>query len=399
MPLPATLSFAPLARPLVPLAPVLSRATFGRGRAVLPSVLDAGVAQFVTSGRVALALALRELGVGPDDSVLLPAYHSLSMIPPVLWRGATPAFYRLGLDATVDLDDVVSKLTPAVKVLVVTHYFGFPQDLTRIRAFCDTHAIALIEDCAHCFFGEYDGRPIGSFGDYAIASSMKFFPSYDGGVLVSSRRRLGTSLRPAGAGFELKAMFNTLELGFAYGRLPLLHAVLALPLATKDLLWRSLKFARGAKTVPALAPESSNSGFGFDPAWVDKRASWTARYLLRQASAPRIVARRRANYLLLEHVLGKLPGCRPLFPQLPQGLCPWLFPLLVDDAETAFNGLCAQGIPVSRFASDLWPHMDPATCANSAVLSRHVLAFPVHQELLDGELAWLCDRARAVLAP
>lgn len=399
MPPPAILSSAPPARPLVPLAPVLSRATFGRGRAVLPSVLDAGATQLVTSGRVALALALRELGVGPDDTVLLPAYHSLSMIPPVIWRGATPAFYRVGMDAAVDLDDVISKLNPAVKVLVVTHYFGFHQDLMRIRAFCDTHAIALIEDCAHCFFGEFDGRPVGSFGDYAIASSMKFFPSYDGGVLVSSRRPLGNALRPPSAGFELKAMFNTLELGFAYGRLPLLRAVLALPLASKDLLWRSLKLTRGAKTALALAPESSNSGLGFDPAWVDKRASWIARWLLRQASASRIVAQRRANYLLLEHALGQLPGCRLLFPQLTQGICPWQFPVLVDNAEAAFDSLCAQGIPVSRFASSLWPHMDPATCANSAVLSRHVLAFPVHQELLDGELEWLCDRTRAVLAP
>lgn len=397
MPLPSTIPMTPPGRPFVPLAPVLSRASFGRSRASLPSVLDAGAAQLVTSGRVALALALRELGVAEGDTVLLPAYHSLSMVPPVLWRGAVPAFYRVGMDTGVDLVDVAARLGPSVKVLVVTHYFGFPQDLTGIRAFCDAHGLALVEDCAHCFFGEHAGRPVGSFGDYAIASSMKFFPAYDGGVLVSNRRPLALAMRPAGPGFEIKALLNTLELGFAYGRLPLLRALLAAPLAAKDLLWGALKSAR-TQAAPALAPASSDSGVEFDPAWVDKPASWIARRLLRRASGERIVARRRANYLQLERALGQLPGCRPLFARLPDGACPWLFPLLVDDPEPAFARLCAWGVPVTRFASTLWTGVDAATCANSAALSRRVLAFPLHQELLEHELAWLCERARAAFA-
>lgn len=389
-------------RPFVPLAPVLSRTSFGRGRTGLQGVLDAGDAYLVTSGRVALALALREIGVRQGDTVLLPAYHSLSMIPPVLWRGAVPAFYRVGMDSTADLDHIATMLAPSVKALVVTHYFGFPQDLTRIRAWCDANRLALVEDCAHCFFGEHAGRPVGSFGDYAIASSMKFFPAYDGGVLVSNRGPLELGLCSAGAGFEIKALLNTLETGFAYGRLPLLRALLALPLAAKDVMWRALKTVRalpGSPPASTLAPASSDSGTGFDPAWVDKRASWIARRLLRRVSSQRIVARRRANYLQLERALGPLPGCRPLFAHLPDGVCPWLFPLLLDDPEPAFARLCAWGVPVTRFASTLWPGMHAAHCANSAALSRQVLAFPVHQELRDDELAWLCNRASAALAP
>jgi perosamine synthetase len=390
----------PPARPRVPLAPVLSCASFGRaanGARPLPSVLDAGIPYAVTSGRIALALALRALGVQAGDSVLLPAYHSLSMVPPVLWRGATPLFYRVGMDTAVDLADVATRLGPKVKALVVTHYFGFPQDMTAIRAFCDHHGLALVEDCAHCFFGEHAGRPVGSFGDYAIASSMKFFPAYDGGVLVA-RRPLDVKLRSAGAGFEVKALLNTLELGFAYGRLPLLRAALAPLLKTKDGVWRALKRRRaGTSAAPRLAPASSESGTDFDPAWVDKRASWCARRLLRLVSGRRIVERRRANYRQLEAALTTLPGCRPLFPRLPDGACPWLFPLLVDDPEPVFARLCAWGVPVTRFASSLWPGVDAATCAASTRLSRQVLAFPVHQELRADEVTWLTERVRAAL--
>jgi dTDP-4-amino-4,6-dideoxygalactose transaminase len=404
--MPASLTVLPAApaRPHVPLAPVLSCASFGRtaaGNARPPSVLDAGTAHAVTSGRIALALALRELGVEAGDAVLLPAYHSLSMVPPVLWRGASPLFYRVGIDTAVDLADVAARLQPNVKVLVVTHYFGFPQDLTAIRAFCDRHGLALVEDCAHCFFGEHAGRPVGSFGDYAIASSMKFFPAYDGGVLVS-RRPLTVTLRSAGIGFELKALLNTLERGFAYGRLPLLRALLAPALGAKDSLRRALKRRRERATgvhpaTVALAPASSDSGIEFDPAWIDKRASSCARRLLRLVPGERIVTRRRRHYRQLEQVLGSLPGCRPLFGHLPDGACPWLFPLLVDDPEPVFARLRAWGVPVTRFASTLWPGVDAQTCAASARLSQHVLAFPVHQELREDELAWLAARAREAL--
>jgi len=379
-------------RPRVPLAPVLSRASFaGSSSATPPSVLDAGTTWLVTSGRIALALALRALGVGPGDSVLLPAYHSLSMVPPVLWRGAAPLFYRVGMDTAVDLDDVATRLGPAVKALVVTHYFGFPQDMMAIRAFCDRHHLALVEDCAHCFFGEHAGRPVGAFGDVALASSMKFFPAYDGGVLVS-QRPLDLSLRSAGIGFELKALLNTLERGFEYGRLPLLHGILAPALGAKERLWGARK--RGHPAATALAPRSSDSGIEFDPAWVSRRASWTARCLLRRMSGARIVERRRERYQALQEKLTGLPGCRPLFARLPEGACPWLFPLLLDDPEPVFARLCAWGVPVTRFASSLWSGMDATTCPASTRLSRHVLAVPVHQELLETVFGWLAGSIR-----
>jgi dTDP-4-amino-4,6-dideoxygalactose transaminase len=136
----------------------------------------------------------------------------------------------------------------------------------------------------------------------------------------------------------------------------------------------------------------------FDPAWLDKRASWVARGLLDRVSSVRIVAHRRRNYRRLEQALAGIPGCRPLFADLPERACPWLFPLLVDDPEPVFARLCAWGVPVTRFASTLWAGVDAATCPAAAQLSRRVLALPVHQELLDGELAWLAARAREALS-
>ena len=398
--MPATTPSAPPAhppRPHVPLAPVLSLASFGaRRQGEARGVLTAGPARLVTSGRIAIANALQEMGIGAGDKVLVPAYHSLSMIPPVLACGATPVFYKVGLDAAVDLADMAALLDPSVRAVMVTNYFGMPQALERVRAFCDLHNLLMLEDCAHCFFGEHAGRPVGSWGDYAIASSMKFFPIYEGGCLVSAHHALRAAPpHSAGAGFEAKAGLNALEMSFSWSRLAPLHALLWLPLRLKDALRRQA--VKGSGAPQELAPSSSNSSVEFDPRWLDKRSSWFSRMVLRRASHARIVALRRAHYLHLQQALAGLPGCRPLFAQLPAQACPWMFPLWVDDPEPLFARLLAGGVPVTRFAQSLWQGVDESVCANSVALSRQVLAFPCHQELRSDELAWLTAAIRAAL--
>lgn len=384
-------------RPAVPVAPVLSWSSLrGGGAPRLPSILEAGQVRTVTSGRIAIALALREMGVKAGDAVLLPAYHCASMVEPVLWAGATPVFYRIHADTSVDFDDIAARTGAATRVLVATNYFGFPQDLKRLRAFCDERSLMLLEDCAHSFLGEHGGRPLGSYGDYAIASSMKFFPMYEGGCLVSSHHDLSRlNLESAGAGFEAKVALNTLEDSFAYGRMPVLAALCRLPLALKNQVWGRIKArSPGGRR---LSPDSSDGGFGFDPSWLGKRSSMCARLLLQLVSRERMGTLRRRHYQRLAAALGHLPGCRPLFASLPEGVFPWVFPLLVDAPESAFRALKTAAVPVIRFGEYLWPGVDASVCAVSVDLSRRVLQFPCHQELRDGEIDWMIAAIRTVM--
>jgi perosamine synthetase len=382
----------------IPTHPVMSLGAFVRGMgAPVPSVLDSPQRRFVTSGRVAIALALRQMKVGPGDKVLVPAYHCASMIEPVVWSGATPVFYRVGADTAVDLADVASKLDPSCKVILAANYFGFPQNLSAIRAFCDTNALLMLEDCAHCFLGEHQGKPVGSWGDYAIASTMKFFPIYEGGALVSSRHSLdGINLQPAGAGFEVKVAVNSLEESFAYKRLGLFKALLWLPMATKDFLWGRIKARSGQDSV-SFAPGSSDGGFQFDPAWLEKRSSYFSRSMLSLVSHRRMGARRRQNYLRLEQALAGLPGCRPLFAALPEGVFPWVFPLQTDNPLPLFATLKRQGVPIIRFGEYLWPGVDASVCHNSVELSQRVMSFSCHQELKTEEIDWMIDKIKDAL--
>jgi perosamine synthetase len=384
-------------KPRIPKQPVLSLASFsGKRGGHIPSVLDAGNVKFVTSGRVAIALALRQMKIGMGDKVLVPAYHCASMVEPVIWIGATPVFYKINSDTSVDIDDIQSKLDGSTKVLMATNYFGFPQHLQKLRVFCDTHRMFLLEDCAHSFMGEHAGRALGTFGDYAIASSMKFFPVYEGGCLVSSQHSIeDVQLASAGAGFEVKAALDALEKGFEYGRMALLKLLMSVPTTLKRYIWASVKKSNRSENV-SFTPGASDGGFGFESAWLDKRSSFFSRHLVMLASKSRIAMKRRENYISLDKALSGLPGCRPLFPALPEGVFPYVYPLVTDNPETLFPALKNAGIPVIRFGEYLWPGVDAEVCPVSVDLSERVMQFPCHQDLRPDELNWMIGKIKSV---
>jgi perosamine synthetase len=386
-------------RAAIPLKPVMSAgAMWQRRKSAVPSLLDIGSPLLLTSGRSAIALALQHMGIRPDDEVLLPALHCTSMVEPVVWLRAAPVFYRIRPDTGVDLDDVRRRITPRTRVLLITHYFGFPQDNRALREFCDRHDLKLIEDCAHAFFGEFAGRPVGAFGDYAIASAMKFFPIYDGGCLTSARHSLGElRLESGGAAFELKSALNMLEYAVEYRRLGVARVLLTPLLKLKNALW-ALRRADPGEPGESLGPGASDGDYAFDPAWVSTRMSATSRLALATLSTERIVERRRANYQKLHDALSDRVGATPLFPELPNRVVPYVYPLRVDDPTYVFPRLKRQAVPILRFGEYRWPQMDPQICPVSADLSRRLLQFPCHQELSFAEIDWIVERVRDALA-
>lgn len=384
-------------KPRIPTSPVLSYTSFSgdKDQHVL-SVLDAGSAKFVTSGTIAIALALQQMKIGKNDKVLLPAYHCISMVEPVVQARATPVFYKINADTSVDLDDVQARLDSSTKLLLVTHYFGFHQDLSKLRFFCDKHNIFMLEDCAHAFFGEYKGKPLGSFGDYAIASTMKFFPTSEGGCLVSSHHPITSlPLESAGVGFEMKATLDALERGFEYGRMGLLHKILYLPIYLKNLIWKFVKKRIRSEKID-LESDCLEEKIEIEEEWLNKESSSFSQYLIRKMSQARIAVNRRRNYTILFEALSELSGCHPLFSKLPDGVIPYVFPLFVEEPEKFFKSLKNHGVPVIRFGEFLWREMDVCTCSVSISLSKRVFQFPCHQELTPAELDWMIKEIKEI---
>jgi perosamine synthetase len=385
----------------IPKDPVLSwPALFEKKEACIASFLELGQLQFLTSGRMGIGNALRLMGVQAGDRVLVPAYHCNAMIEPVVWLGATPVFYRIKADAGVDLDDVARLLGEGrASAMLVTHYFGFPQDNQVIFEFCQTHALPFFEDCAHAFFGEVAGKPIGSFGQYAIASPWKFFAIYDGGcIAMRSADASNLRLQHPGISFQFKSAINALEAAFRYRRLRIVRHIAKPLLWLKDMIWNSIKRAAGSKrNTLSSAPNSAEGGTSFEPLWLDKRMSVASRLLMHACDFGRIITLRRRHYQRLLDACADIPGCHPLFPVLPDKVVPYAFPLFIDEPERLFAPLKRAGVPIIRFGEVLWPGMDASICPISVEFSRKIFQFPCHQELDEAELEWMIATIRSTM--
>lgn len=392
--------------PHVPKNPVLGWSSFSRAMPAgspvavddTPSVLSLPHKRYVTSARVAIALALQRLGVGPGDRVLVPAYHCLSMVEPVVFCGAEPVFFPLTPRLEVPLAELERFDLRGVRAILVTHYFGFPQAMESICAFARAHGIPVIEDCAHAVFGRADGRPIGSWGDYAAVSLMKFFPVYDGGCLASATHSLDDlALRAPSGRFEAKALLNSIERGLSYQRFPGMQAAAKGTVRVKDAMWRGFKRLRAGRNTAPYAyqdPAASEGVNGLDPAWLDRRISFASQQLVERLPVARIIARRRCNYERLDAALRDLPSARPLFDRLPAGVVPYVFPLLVDRPERVFRRLKTDAVPLFRWErlwSDDAARVDPL----SARYATEIFQLPCHQELTDDDLGWIIERVQA----
>lgn len=384
--------------PSIPLSPVLSghRLHLSGDRKLdkdAHSILANPNILHVTSGRAAIALALEHSRVAEGDEVLVPAFHCESMVSPVKWRGASPVFYKICGDTTVNLDDIKQKLSAKTKAIIVTHYFGFIQNMTPIVQLCNQRGLILIEDCAHAFFGIKDGKSVGTWGDYSIASCMKFFPVYDGGILASTKHNLNSlKLEPPSIFFQIKSPLNTIQTAISYKRLGWPGVIINYLTTAAEGAWRLFKQASGRKKSGISGPSSSGGGYGLEEEWIHCRSSWFSTLVIKHQRVRRIAEERRKNYLKLHKALCGLPHSHTLYETLPEGIVPLVFPLYVDYPEQHFDKLKRAGVPIWRFGEYLDDEITEEVCSNSVDLSEHVFQFPCQQELSEDELNWMINQ-------
>lgn len=361
-------------------------------------VLDAGEAVHLTAGRYAIALGLKAMDVAAGAKVLLPAYHCTTMVEPLSYTGASPVFYRMKEDLSPDLDDVAAKIDPDTRLLVVTHYFGFPQDMQKIRSFCDRHGLLLLEDCAHAYFGEVAGQPLGSFGDLAIASPTKFFPLHDGGCLILKKDGARSiSLRGQGARASLSAAIEEVQKAEYYGNLPLVAPLLSALRGLRNTIRRNSDDAENGSDASAAVVAGQELPKDFDAAKVDVAMSACSSWIYRRVSRSRIIARRRQNYRLLVQELSGLEGCRPFLSDLPQGVVPYEVPFWIDDLGRMFPRLEDMAVPMHRFGQFLYSGLAEGLCPLSESWSHHLVQFPCHQDLSPDDVKQIAARVRSVL--
>jgi len=143
----------------------------------------------VANGTDALTIALRALGVGPGDDVVVPSFTFYATAEAVVTAGARPVFCDIDPETfCVTAETVEHALTPATRAVVAVHLFGTPAPMDELRALAGDHGLVLLEDAAQAAGARLDGRRAGALAD---AATFSFFPSKnlfclgDGGAIAT----------------------------------------------------------------------------------------------------------------------------------------------------------------------------------------------------------------------
>jgi len=148
----------------------------------------------VNSGTSALEIALRALGIGRGDEVLVPTNTFSATAAVVLMAGAKPVFTDINAESLcIDVKNIQRYLTKKTKAVMAVHIGGLVcPEIRAIEEICRDHRLFLIEDAAHAQGSLLDNKPAGSFGN---AGCFSFYPTKvmttgEGGIITTNDEAL-----------------------------------------------------------------------------------------------------------------------------------------------------------------------------------------------------------------
>lgn len=332
----------------------------------LGGVVDGQRHVWVSNGRTALSVALAALGLERGDKLLVPAYLCPSVLSALESRGIQPVFYPIDQGLQLDSEAVSALVEPRVRGLLIIHYFGFPQPLEVAEEVCHRHGLFLVEDNAHGLFSRAGERFLGTQGDVGIFSLRKTLPFPDGGLAVFGAEvpnppvALPSRFRPAVAPL-LNRVAGSLEMMVGWSPRP--------------WLLRSSVVLRWSESRSARPPSPRG-----------QEMSALSHHLMRWVDPETVVRRRREHFEFYLQELGCDDRLSVLFPHLPPGVCPWGFPILIEERDRIRRHLGRCGIWPRVIWSPLPSAVPVGDFPTSDRLARENLVLPVHQSLRPSHL-------------
>ena len=161
-------------------------------------MIGVGHAYACSSGTAALHAAIAAIDPAPGDEIVTSPITDMGAITPILYQGAIPFFADVDpISANVTAETIEKALGPKTRAVIVTHLFGNPAELARIKSVTDRHGVALIEDCAQAFLAKEGGRFVGTVGDVGCFSLQqgKHITAVEGGLVVTNSDKLARRIR------------------------------------------------------------------------------------------------------------------------------------------------------------------------------------------------------------
>ncbi len=151
-----------------------------------------------SNGTTALHLAVKALGIGRDDEVIVPNLTFASPANAVLYEGAKPVLVDIDREYWgIDPNQIESALTSRTKAIIAVHLYGHPCNMGEIMKIARRHDLRVIEDCAEAHGAKYSGQKVGTFGDVSCFSfyGNKIITTGEGGMVLTDKEETAEKMR------------------------------------------------------------------------------------------------------------------------------------------------------------------------------------------------------------
>lgn len=329
------------------------------------------------NGTLALDVALKAMGIGAGDDVIVTSRTFLASASAIVTAGANPVFADVDLNSqNISAETIAAALTPATKAIIVVHLAGMPAEMDAIMALAEQHKLWVIEDCAQAHGAKYKGQSVGAIGHvgaWSFCQDKIMTTGGEGGMVTTN---------------------------------------------DKDLWNKMWSYKDHGKSYDAVYHREHAPGFR----WLHESFGTNWRMMEMQAAIGRIqlkrmadwTARRQAHAAKLAAVLGKFAAIRLVdVPDYiehaqykfyafvrPENLkAGWSRDRIVDELNArkmpAYQGSCSEVYLEKAFDNTPWR---PAERLQNAVeLGNTSLMFLVHPTITDAEIDFCCRQLEAVL--
>ena len=155
---------------------------------------DAEHAIALANGTLALDLALKGLGIGPGDEVVVTPRTFLASVSSIVTAGAVPVFAEVNADSqNITAETVHAVLTERTRAVICVHLAGWPCDMDPMMELAKEHGLFVIEDCAQAHGARYKGRSVGSIGHvgcWSFCQDKIMTTGGEGGMVATNDREL-----------------------------------------------------------------------------------------------------------------------------------------------------------------------------------------------------------------
>jgi dTDP-4-amino-4,6-dideoxygalactose transaminase len=251
----------------------------------------------------------------------------------------------------------------------------------------------LIEDCALSLFSKNGEKKIGTFGDVSLFSLTKTLPIPDGGVLIINNeklKRVTWNLHPPDKTRVLRGLLPLIKSAFIR-RVSINNSTNPLsPYFLKIDAKRRISKIYDDLSVSTNRPAMSPNQYYYE--FLNNRhISAVSDFLLAGAfDVDNIITRHRRNFNLLQSLLINC-GVETLFKDLPEGVCPLYFPIIVRNRDHIQRELYKRNIYTGAWWKGYYENLDWNSYPEACFLKDNVLTLPVHHDLDDKGIKYIAE--------